>query len=221
MWYGNSSETVGCSELSVHITSERGKLSGCEGRGMCTEEMCDGKSGELVTCGMVSAGGVGGRSTAIGGLGGKDESNLITVVSLALGLFQDFGTPQPAGEPPVDWVLCAQEVVVGDIALLEPGEIVPCDDIFLSRHNVKCGESAATGESDAIKKVSYADCLVLKQALKRVVRNMAVVAHLDKIKAVTNAWESSHMMINGPALDSESDNGSRDIIIVSNKFGQD
>jgi Ca2+-transporting ATPase len=64
--------------------------------------------------------------------------------------------------------LCAQEVVVGDVALLEPGEIVPCDGIFLAGHNVKCDESAATGESDAIKKASYADCLVLKQALSGV-----------------------------------------------------
>jgi len=52
--------------------------------------------------------------------------------------------------------------VVGDVALLEPEEIVPCDCIFLSGHNFKCDESAATGESDAIKKVSYTDRLALK-----------------------------------------------------------
>lgn len=46
-------------------------------------------------------------------------------------------------------------MLVGDIALLEPGEIVPCDGIFLSGHGVKCDESGATGESDAIKKVPY------------------------------------------------------------------
>ncbi|KAG2065094.1 calcium ATPase [Suillus decipiens] len=135
------------------------------------------------------------------------------IVSLALGLFQDFGTPQPAGQPPVDWVegvaimvavlivvvigsindwqkerqfkvlnekkeergvkvirngierlIDVKEVVVGDIALLEPGEIVPCDGIFLAGHNIMCDESAATGESDAIKKVSYTHCLALKQA---------------------------------------------------------
>jgi magnesium-transporting ATPase (P-type) len=39
----------------------------------------------------------------------------------------------------------SQEVVVGDVALLEPGEIVPCDGVLLSGHNVKCDESAATG----------------------------------------------------------------------------
>lgn len=38
---------------------------------------------------------------------------------------------------------------------MEPGEIIPCDGVFLSGHNVKCDESGATGESDAIKKVSY------------------------------------------------------------------
>jgi Ca2+-transporting ATPase len=53
---------------------------------------------------------------------------------------------------------------VGDLALLEPGEIIPCDGIFLRGHNVKCDESGATGESDAIKKVSYDDCITLREA---------------------------------------------------------
>ena len=30
--------------------------------------------------------------------------SIAAVISLALGLFQDFGTPRPEGEPPVDWV---------------------------------------------------------------------------------------------------------------------
>ncbi|KAF9457841.1 hypothetical protein BDZ94DRAFT_1325934 [Collybia nuda] len=132
--------------------------------------------------------------------------SIAAVISLALGLFQDFGTPRPEGEAPVDWVegvaimvavaivvivgslndwqkerqfkslndkkeergvkvirdgqervIDIKEVVVGDIALVEPGEIVPCDGVFLSGHNVKCDESGATGESDAIKKISYED----------------------------------------------------------------
>ncbi|KAI0046577.1 calcium-translocating P-type ATPase [Auriscalpium vulgare] len=137
--------------------------------------------------------------------------SVAAVVSLGLGLFQDFGTPRPAGEPPVDWVegvaiivaICivvgvgslndwqkeqqfkvlnekkeerkvkvirdgdekqidVQDVVVGDIALLEPGEVVPCDGIFLSGHNVRCDESGATGESDAIKKASFEDCVSMR-----------------------------------------------------------
>lgn len=42
---------------------------------------------------------------------------------------------------------------------MEPGEIIPCDGIFISGHNVKCDESGATGESDAIKKFSLDDSL--------------------------------------------------------------
>ncbi|KAL4062136.1 Ca-transporting ATPase [Scleroderma citrinum] len=137
--------------------------------------------------------------------------SIAAVISLALGLFQDFGTPRTPGDPPVDWVegvaimiailivvivgslndwqkerqfkalnekkeergvkvirdgvehiIDIKEVVVGDIALLEPGEIIPCDGIFLSGHNVKCDESAATGETDAIKKSSYSLCMERK-----------------------------------------------------------
>ncbi|KAL0574047.1 plasma membrane calcium [Marasmius crinis-equi] len=141
--------------------------------------------------------------------------SIAAVVSLALGLFQDFGTQRDSDEPPVDWVegvaimvaivvvvvvgslndwqkekqvqalnnkkdergvkvirdgqekvIDSRQVVVGDIALLEPGEIVPCDGIFLSGHNVKCDESAATGESDAIKKVTWADWTAMRQKEK-------------------------------------------------------
>ncbi|KAF7316904.1 Calcium-transporting ATPase [Mycena chlorophos] len=62
----------------------------------------------------------------------------------------------------VETVIDIKQVVVGDIALLEPGEIVPCDGVFLSGHNVKCDESGATGESDAIKKVPYDECMALR-----------------------------------------------------------
>ncbi|GJJ08344.1 hypothetical protein Clacol_002555 [Clathrus columnatus] len=149
--------------------------------------------------------------------------SIAAVVSLALGFFQDFGTPpetvqcgddpsQQCTLPKVDWVegvaiICAiiivvvvgslndwqkerqfqklnekkedrgvkvirhgvemiinvKEVLVGDIALLEPGEVVPCDGVFLRGHNVRCDESGATGESDAIRKASYAECMTDKE----------------------------------------------------------
>ena len=137
--------------------------------------------------------------------------SVAALVSLALGLFQDFGTTRPEGEPPVDWVegvaiiaailivvtvgslndwqkekqfkalnakkedrlgkvirdgeerqIRLHEVVVGDVMLLEPGDIIPCDGIFLSGHNVRCDESSATGESGSIKKVSYEECIALR-----------------------------------------------------------
>ncbi len=54
------------------------------------------------------------------------------------------------------------QVVVGDVVLLEPGEVTPCDGVFLSGHNVQCDESSATGESDAIKK-----CLLIGVGVAR------------------------------------------------------
>lgn len=136
------------------------------------------------------------------------------MVSLALGLYQDLGTPATTyastkcannlcTEPQVDWVegvaitiaifivvlvgsvndyqkelqfrklnakkeernvtvlrsstkklISIHDILVGDICSLEPGEILPVDGIFLGGHNVKCDESGATGESNAIRKLS-------------------------------------------------------------------
>lgn len=58
-----------------------------------------------------------------------------------------------------EMLINTKEVCVGDIALLEPGEIIPVDGIFLKGHGVRCDESGATGESDAIKKFSYDECI--------------------------------------------------------------
>ncbi|THU94351.1 calcium-translocating P-type ATPase [Dendrothele bispora CBS 962.96] len=62
----------------------------------------------------------------------------------------------------VELVIDVKQVVVGDIAILEPGEIVPCDGVFLSGHNVRCDESGATGESDAIRKVTWSEWTALR-----------------------------------------------------------
>jgi P-type Ca2+ transporter type 2C len=56
--------------------------------------------------------------------------------------------------------------MVGDIAIMEPGEIIPCDGVLISGHNIKCDESGATGESDAIKKVVYEEVLRDKDGKK-------------------------------------------------------
>lgn len=55
-------------------------------------------------------------------------------------------------------LLTVYDVVVGDICVLEPGEVVPVDGVFLGGHNVKVDESSATGESDMIKKATYQEC---------------------------------------------------------------
>jgi len=56
--------------------------------------------------------------------------------------------------------------MVGDIAIMEPGEIIPCDGVLVSGHNIKCDESGATGESDAVKKVVYEEVLGHKDGKK-------------------------------------------------------
>lgn len=57
-----------------------------------------------------------------------------------------------------------KDLVVGDVCVLEPGEILPVDGLFLRGHGVKCDESSVTGESDLVKKTSYdehKDCFLL------------------------------------------------------------
>lgn len=44
---------------------------------------------------------------------------------------------------------------MGDIATLEPGEILPCDGILVSGHRIRCDESSLTGETDPIKKHTF------------------------------------------------------------------
>ena len=63
-------------------------------------------------------------------------------------------------------VINVKDVVVGDICLLEPGEIVPVDGVFLRGHGVRCDESGATGESDAIRKFTYEECIEERDGLK-------------------------------------------------------
>ncbi|KAL9037300.1 MAG: hypothetical protein Q9180_003798 [Flavoplaca navasiana] len=44
------------------------------------------------------------------------------------------------------------DVMVGDILHLESGDSIPADGILVGGHGIRCDESSATGESDAMKK---------------------------------------------------------------------
>lgn len=44
------------------------------------------------------------------------------------------------------------DLVVGDVVMVEPGDIIPADGILVESFSLACDESGATGESDAIKK---------------------------------------------------------------------
>ncbi|KXN66752.1 calcium-translocating P-type ATPase [Conidiobolus coronatus NRRL 28638] len=51
------------------------------------------------------------------------------------------------------------DICVGDIILCEPGDILAADGIILESHNLQCDESSATGESDAMIKITMEECL--------------------------------------------------------------
>ncbi|KAK9417675.1 putative Calcium-transporting ATPase [Seiridium unicorne] len=50
------------------------------------------------------------------------------------------------------FMLNVHQVLVGDVIHLEPGDLIPVDGVFIDGHDLRCDESSATGESDAVKK---------------------------------------------------------------------
>jgi len=136
--------------------------------------------------------------------------SIAAIVSLSIGLYEDFGPQQDPDEPKVHWIegvailisvfivitagsindyqkekqfralnakkddrkvkalrggesvmISVFDVQVGDVLLLEPGDLLCADGIFIQGHNLKCDESAATGESDTIEKAHDKDQFIL------------------------------------------------------------
>ncbi|EED24147.1 P-type calcium ATPase, putative [Talaromyces stipitatus ATCC 10500] len=53
--------------------------------------------------------------------------------------------------------ISVHDILVGDVILLEPGDLVPVDGVLIEGHNIKCDESSTTGESDVLRKHSADD----------------------------------------------------------------
>lgn len=45
------------------------------------------------------------------------------------------------------------DVLVGDVMVLEQGDVIPVDGVLIDGHSVGCDESSATGESGVVKKI--------------------------------------------------------------------
>ncbi|KAI1187470.1 calcium-translocating P-type ATPase [Nemania serpens] len=70
------------------------------------------------------------------------------------------------------------DLLVGDVALLSVGDLVPVDGIFINGYGIKCDESSATGESDLMKKVP-ADTVFA--ALSDMAEGKAGTINIDKL----------------------------------------
>ncbi len=57
------------------------------------------------------------------------------------------------------------DLVVGDIVVLQAGDMIPADSIILSKHTVLTNESSLTGEPDDLKKHRDKDCFLLSSCL--------------------------------------------------------
>jgi calcium-translocating P-type ATPase len=58
-----------------------------------------------------------------------------------------------------------RDVVVGDILVLQAGEMVPADAILLDSITILCNESSLTGEPEDLKKNRNGDCFLLSSCL--------------------------------------------------------
>ena len=58
-----------------------------------------------------------------------------------------------------------KDLVVGDVILLQAGDMIPADSIICDGNVIKCNESALTGESDDLNKSKRKDCFLLSSCL--------------------------------------------------------
>src|SRR6478609_3399904 len=70
------------------------------------------------------------------------------------------------------------DILVGDVAILSVGDIVPVDGIFIKGHGVKCDESSVTGESDLMKKTPADDVFA---AIEDLVEGGLEEINIDKL----------------------------------------
>ncbi|KAJ3022868.1 UNVERIFIED_CONTAM: hypothetical protein HDU68_008907 [Siphonaria sp. JEL0065] len=160
----------------------------------------------------------------------------VALISLALGIYEDFGPHSDPTQPRIHWVegfsilmavilivtaaslndlqkeskfralnnkkedryvkgirngetqlISIYELLVGDILLLEPGDILAADGVLITGMGLKCDESSATGESDAIKKSPEHESILLSGSQvtegmgKYVVTNVGVDSFFGKI----------------------------------------
>ncbi|OJJ70289.1 hypothetical protein ASPBRDRAFT_31200 [Aspergillus brasiliensis CBS 101740] len=170
------------------------------------------------------------------------------IISLALGLYQTFGTKHSGSNPPVEWVegvaiivaiivivlvgagndfqkelqfqklnkkkqdrlvrvirsgrpqeVAINDLVVGDVVHMEPGDVIPADGVLIRGHHIRCDESAVTGESDLLLKQSgdevadaIADCRDTKHLDPFVISGSKVAEGVGSFLVIATGNHSSY-----------------------------
>ncbi|KAF9420076.1 hypothetical protein BGZ94_009223 [Podila epigama] len=89
-------------------------------------------------------------------------------------------------------LLSVYDVLVGDILHLEPGDVITADGVFLGGHNLKCDESAMTGESDAVKKVSFDELLRLEEIEAATHKESKILTNHEGIEVIAEPHHGVH-----------------------------
>lgn len=77
----------------------------------------------------------------------------------------------------------ACDLLVGDVVLLEPGDVVVADGVLIDGFNVKCDESSVTGESDVIRKHPDSSIMSGSRILEGIGRYHITTSGLDSYHA--------------------------------------
>ncbi|KAF9538947.1 hypothetical protein EC957_006007 [Mortierella hygrophila] len=89
-------------------------------------------------------------------------------------------------------LLSVFDILVGDILHLEPGDVISVDGIFLGGHNLKCDESAMTGESDAVKKVTFDEYKKLEEAEAGTLAEGKIESNHEGIEVIAEPQHALH-----------------------------
>jgi len=70
------------------------------------------------------------------------------------------------------FMMNVHDILVGDVLHLEPGDLVPVDGVFIQGHGLKCDESSATGESDALSKTGGLEVMKLLREARHDIKEL-------------------------------------------------
>lgn len=114
------------------------------------------------------------------------------------------------------------ELVIGDVVILEAGDVAPADMRLIETASLKCDESMLTGESDAVEK--DADCVLEEKTALGDRKNMcfssSVITYGRGIGVVVATGENAEMGKIAGMLNKSGDKESTTLQKSLNKFGK-